>query len=151
MRMRTWLLRTSTLLLLAPLACLALEGESLGELKAKAAASSGGEQALLSARVAREEVELANQHFADGKVEEGHAAVREAVAYAAKARDAACNSRKKLKQTEIAIGKTARRLSDIGKTLAIDDRPAVEQAVKELGHIQDQILQAMFGEGKRRP
>jgi len=143
--------RISAALLLVPLGCLAQTGETLAELKAKAAASSGGEQALLSARVAREQVELANQHFTDGKVEEGHAAVREAVSYAAKARDAACNSRKKLKQTELAIGKTARRLSDIGKTLALDDRPAVEQAVKELGHIQDQILDAMFGEGKRQP
>jgi hypothetical protein len=143
--------RSSAALLLASLTCLAQTGETLAELKAKAAASSGGEQALLSARVAREEVELANQHFTDGKVEEGHAAVRDAVAYAAKARDAACNSRKKLKQTELAIGKTARRLSDISRTLALDDRPTVEQAVKELEHIQDQLLDAMFGEGKRQP
>lgn len=142
---------TASLLLLAPLVCLAMTGETLEELKAKAAATSGGEQALLCARVAREEVELANQHFTDGKVEEGQAAVRDAVAYAAKARDAARTSKKKLKQTEIAIGRAARRLNDISKTLAIDDRPTVEQAVKELGHIQDQLLDAMFGEGKRQP
>jgi hypothetical protein len=143
--------RTSAALLFVSLACLAQTGETLKELKAKAASTSGGEQALLCTRVAREEVELANQHFTDGKVEEGHAAVRDAVAYAAKARDAACNSRKKLKQTELAIGKTARRLSDISRTLALDDRPTVEQAVKELEHIQDQLLDAMFGEGKKQP
>jgi hypothetical protein len=143
--------RTSAALLLVSLACLAMTGETLEELKAKAAVTSGGEQALLCARVAREEVELANQHFTDGKVEEGQAAVRDAVAYAAKARDAARTSKKKLKQTEIAIGRAARRLNDISKTLAIDDRPTVEQAVKELGHIQDQLLDAMFGEGKRQP
>lgn len=151
MRMRARLLRSSAVLLLAPLACLALVGETLEELKAEAAAASGGKQALLYTRVAREEVELANQHFTDGKVAEGHAAVRDAVAYAEKARDAARNSRKKLKQTEMAIGKTARRLNDIGKTLAIDDRPAVEQAVKELQQIQDQLLEAMFGPAKRKP
>ena len=150
MNMRAFL-RASTALALVSLACLAQTGETLEQLKAKAAASSGGEQALLCARVAREEVELANQHFTDGKVEEGHAAVRDAVAYAAKARDAACNSRKKVKQTELAIGKTARRLSDISRTLALDDRPTVEQAVKELERIQDQLLDAMFGEGKRQP
>ncbi|MGH9493332.1 MAG: hypothetical protein ACRD2K_07500 [Terriglobales bacterium] len=144
-------LRTPAFLLLAPLACLALVGETLEELKAKAAAATGGEQAILCARVAREEVELANQHFTDGNVDQGHAAVRDAVAYAEKARDAARTSRKKIKQTEISIGKTARRLSDIGKTLAVDDRPAVEQAVKELEHIQDQLLEAMFGEGRKQP
>jgi hypothetical protein len=151
MKMRARLLRSSAVLLLAPLACLALVGETLAELKAKAATASGGEQAILCTRVARQEVELANQHFTDGKVEQGHAAVRDAVAYAEKARDAARSSKKKLKQTEMAIGKTARRLSDIGKTLALDDRPAVEQAVKELERIQDQLLDAMFGEGKRQP
>ena len=144
-------LRTPAFLLLAPLACLALAGETLEELKAKAAAASGGEQAVLYTRVAREEVELANQRFTDGNVDQGHAAVREAVGYAEKARDAARTSRKKLKQTEMAIRKTARRLNDIGKTLALDDRPAVEQAVKELERIQDQLLEAMFGEGKRQP
>jgi len=151
MKMRARLLRTSAVFLLAPLPCLALAGETLGELKAKAAKASGGEQAILCSRVAREDVELANQHFTDGKVAEGHAAVRDAVAYAEKARDAARNSKKKLKQTEMAIRKTARRLNDIGKTLAIDDRPAVEQAVKELQQIQDQLLEAMFGPGKRQP
>lgn len=142
---------TAAFLLLAPLACHALAGETLEELKLKAASASGGEQALLCARVAQEEVELADHHFIDGNVDEGHAAVREAVAYAHKASDAARGSKKKLKQTEMSIGKTARRLGDIGRTLALDDRPAVEQAVKELEHIQDQLLDAMFGEGRKHP
>lgn len=139
------------LLLLVPLAGAALADEPLEELKAKAAASSGGEQAVLYARVAREEVELANQHFTDGNVNQGHAAVREAVAYAEKAGDAARGSKKKLKQTEMSLRRTARRLSDIGKTLAVDDRPAVEQAVKEFQHIEDQLLEAMFGGEKKQP
>ena len=139
------------LLLLAPLACLAMAGETLEELKAKAGAASGGDQAKLCAQVAQQDVELANQHFTDGEVEQGHAAVRDAVAYAEKARDSAVASKKHLKKIEISIGKTAHRLNDISKTLAIDDRPIVEQAVKELEHIQDQLLDAMFGDGKRRP
>jgi hypothetical protein len=141
----------ASFLLLAPLACLAMTGETLEELKAKAADASGGEQARLCVQVAQEEVELANQHFSDGNVDQGHATVREAVAYAGKARDAALSSRKRMKQTELSIGRTARRLSDISKTLAIDDRPAVEQAVKELQHIQDELLDAIFDEGKKRP
>ena len=149
MSMRT--AHAASLLLLAPLACLAMAGETLAELKARAAAASGGDQAKLCAQVAQEDVELANQRFTDGDVDQGHAAVRDAVTYAEKARDAARTSKKKLKQTEIAIGKAARRLNDISKTLAIDDRPAVEQAVKELQHIQDQLLDAMFSEGKRQP
>ena len=138
-------------LLLAPLACLAMMVDTLDELKAKAEAASGGDRAKLCAQVTQEQVELANQHFTDGNVEKGHAAVRDAVAYAEKARDAAVVSRKHLKKTELSIGKAARRLSDISRTLALDDRPTVDQAVKELEHIQDQLLDAMFGEGKRQP
>ena len=138
-------------LLLAPLVCLAMTGETVDELKAKAATASGGDQAKLYALVAQGEVELANQYFTDGDVDKGYAAVQDAVSYAEKARDAAIQSRKRLKQTELAIGRTARRLNDISKTLAIDDRPAVEQAVKKLEHIQDQLLAALFGEGKRQP
>lgn len=138
-------------LLLARVACAAPAEQSLEQLKAKAAAASRGEQAVLYAQVAREEVELADQHFTAGDVNLGHAAVREAVAYAEKAGDAARSSKKKLKQTEVSLRRTARRLSDIGKTLALDDRPAVEQAVKEFQHIEDQILEAMFGGGKKQP
>jgi len=138
-------------LLLAPLACLAMMADTLDDLKARAEAASGGDRARLCAQVAQEQVELANRHFTDGDVERGHTAVRDAVAYAEKARDAAISSRKQVKKTELSIGKTARRLSDISKTLALDDRPTVEQAVKELEHIQDQLLDAMFGEGKRQP
>lgn len=144
-------LRTGMVVLLAPLACLALADEPLEQLKARAASSSGGEQAVLWAQVAREEVELADRHFIDGNVDGGLAAVREAVSYAEKARDSARNSKKKLKQTEMSIGRTARRLSDIGKTLAVDDRPAVEQAVKELEQIQDALLEALFGKEKKKP
>jgi len=135
-------------LLLAPLACVALNDEPLEQLKAKAAAASGGARALLYAQVARGEVERANQHFTDGNVERGHAAVRQAVAYAEKAAAAARNSKKKLKETELSLRQTARRLNDIGVTLAVDDRPAVEQAVKEIQNIEDQLLEVMFGEGK---
>ncbi len=141
----------ATLLLLAPLTGWALAGETLEELKAKAAFAPPAEQALLCARVAQEEVELADRHFIEGNVDSGQAAVREAVAYAHKASDAARSSKKKIKQTEIVIGKVARRLNDIGKTLALDDRPAVEQAVKELEHIQDQLLDALFAEKKKQP
>ncbi len=145
------LLRIGMVLLLAPVACAALADEPLEQLKAKAASSSGGEQAVLCAQVARQEVELANQHFTGGNVDQGHAAVREAVAYAEKAGNAARTSKRKLKQTEMSLRRTARRLSDIGKTLAVDDRPAVEQAVKELQHIQDQLLEVMFGGEKKQP
>lgn len=142
-------LTTAALLLFATLSCHAQAQETLETVKTRAASASGGEKAVLCLRVAQEEVELADRHFTDGNVDQGQAAVREAVSYAHKASDAARGSRKKMKQTEMAIGRTARRLSDIGKTLALDDRPAVEQAVKELEHIQDELLDAMFGAGRK--
>ena len=50
-------------------------------------AHAAGRAAAAAVEVAREQVEVANQHFTEGNVEQGHAAVRDAVGYAAKARD----------------------------------------------------------------
>ncbi len=52
--------------------------------------------------------------------------------YAARATEAAQKSGKHLKDTEILLRATARRLDDVGRTLNFDDRPYVEAAVKQV-------------------
>lgn len=122
--------------------------ESFQELLAKAQAP-GDRQAELYAKLARRQVEIANEHFNKGEVAEGHAAVKEIVNFAGKALDSAKQARKRLKQTEITLRKTSRRLADVGKTLAFEDRPAVNQAVEEVDGIRNQILELLFGPGKK--
>ena len=68
--------------------------------------------------------------------------------YAGRAAEAAQKSGKHLKDTEILLRETARRLDDVRKTLNFDDRPHVEAAVQQVEKFRQQLLDHMFGLSK---
>lgn len=117
---------------------------ALERLEERAEAASGGNRARRYAELSRDWVEQANRYFYAGDTARGHEAVQQAVEAAEKAGEAARTSRKRMKQTEIAIRQVARRLDDIGRTLAFDDRPKVENAVESMEAVRRNILTAMF-------
>jgi hypothetical protein len=65
--------------------------------------------------------------------------------FATVATEAARKSGKHLKDTEILLRATARRLDDVGRTLNFDDRPYVQTAVKQVEKLRQQLLDHMFG------
>ena len=115
------------------------------ELKARADAAHGGEQAKLCLEYARRQLEDANTLFTDGQVDKAQADIREVVDYARKAADAAASSGKHLKETEIKLRKLAERMHDIGESLAFEDRPPVRQAVDEIEQIRSDLMVRMWG------
>ena len=126
---------------------LVLAGEQpLPDLKARADAAQGGERVALCLEYAHRELEQSNTLYTDGDVEKAEAGIQEVVAYSRKATETATGSNKRLKQTEIELRKIKNRMSDIGQSLNIDDRPPVEQAVKELEQLRASLLAKMFGE-----
>lgn len=138
------------LLALLPMAGAAEEEEEhpLAAQWARAEAASGGSRARNFADLAREQVELASRYFDEGDVSRGHRAVEQAVEAAEKAGEAARESRRRMKQTEISIRQTARRLDDIRRTLAFEDRPAVGSAVESMEDVRTELLGAMFAPRK---
>lgn len=138
------------LLALLPVAGAAEEEEEhpLAAQWARAEAASGGSRARNFSDLAREQVELARQYFDEGDVSRGHRAVEQAVEAAEKAGEAARESRRRMKQTEISIRQTARRLDDIRRTLAFEDRPAVGSAVESMEDVRTELLGAMFAPRK---
>lgn len=135
--------RTLALLLLP--ATLALGStETLPELKAKADAARGGEQAKLCLDYARRDLEAANDLYTKGDVDKAQAEIREVVEYAHKGADAATSSGKRLKQTEIALRELAKRMHDIGDSLSFEDRPPVRQAVDDIEGVRSDLLAKMF-------
>ena len=62
-----------------------------------------------------------------------------------RASEAAQKTGKHLKNTEILLRETARRLDDVSKTLNFDDRIYVEAAVKQVEKSRQQLLEQMFG------
>lgn len=127
--------------------------EPLDALKARAESARPHEQPHLFAIIARREVNEADHFYTDGDIANAKKAVEEVVHYAGRAADAASSSGKHLKDTEIQLRETARRLDDVGKTLNFEDRPAVTAAVKQVEEFRQKLLDRMFNvpskEGKR--
>ena len=70
--------------------------------------------------------------------------------YSEKARDAATQTRKRLKNVEIDVRKMAAKLRDIKRTLAFEDQPPVEQAIDRLEDIRTTLLKEMFAKEEKK-
>ena len=139
--------RASILLLLClTLAALADE-KNLAQLKAEAE-RPGADQAKQCAEVAERLVPAADKLFTDGESVKGHATVQEILQYGKRARKLAIASRKKMKDTEIHLRRCRRALENMRRTLAAEDRPAVEAVEKQLEQFGEDILEAMFSPPK---
>ncbi len=146
-------LRSAAIVLLLTGIALAANN-SLPELKARADAAHGGEQAKLSLEYAHRELEDANTLFTAGDVDKAQSEIGEVVEYSRKAANAASVSGKHLKQTEIHLRELSKRLHDIAETLAVEDRPPLLKAVDDIEQIRSDLLARMFGpqaEPKEKP
>ena len=112
--------------------------------------SAGDHKAELYAKVARREVEIANEEFVKGEVQQAFAAVKAVSEYSDKALQAAHQYRKKLKETELTLRATSRRLNDVEQTLAFEDRPLVKQVVEHVEDIRTDLLHLMFAPDVQR-
>jgi hypothetical protein len=138
------------LLMVATLAAYGREVETLEHLKARVEAAGGDEKIKICLEIAEQQVEAANKDFNDGNVEAAHAAVDEVAVYAEKARDAAIASGRRLKDCEISARKMSRRLSDIKRTVAFEDQPVIEKAVRRLEDVRTDLLAQMFSKDKKK-
>jgi len=140
-----WLHIPLAVLLLSAFAVAKSAEEPLDALKARAENAKPQDQAHLFATIARREVNEADRFYTEGDITNATKAVDDVVHYAARATEAAQKSGKHLKDTEIVLRATARRLDDVGRTLNFDDRPYVEAAVKQVEKLRQQLLDHMFG------
>lgn len=132
--------------LLVILSALAVRAaQTAADLKARADAAHGGEEAKLCLEYAHVQLEAANGLFNNGDADQGQANIREVVSYARKGAEAASSSGKHLKDTEIKLRKLADRMHDIGESLAFEDRQPVRQAVEELQKIRSNLMVRMWG------
>jgi hypothetical protein len=131
------------ILLLLALAATA-EDKTLDQLKAEAERADSGQQAKLCAEVAERLVSVADKQFTDGESVKGHATVQEILQYANRAHDLAIKTRKKMKETEIHLRRCRHALENLRRTLAAEDRPAVEAVEKKLEQLSEEVLEAMF-------
>jgi hypothetical protein len=138
----------SVFLLTLVLACSAAKEETLDELKTRFESAHAEDRPELGIRIARQQLRNADQLYNNGHAEEARAAVEDIVSYCEKARDAALQTKKRLKNVEIDARKMADKLRDIKRTLAFEDQPPVDQAIRRLEDVRTTLLQAMFAKDK---
>jgi hypothetical protein len=123
--------------------------ETVDELKARFASARPEDRPELGIRIAQHQLRNADRLYSEGKVEQAREAVQDIVGYAEKARDAATQTKKRLKNVEIDARKMADKLRDIKRTLALEDQPPVEQAIGRLEDVRTALLKEMFANDKK--
>ena len=126
------------------------EQKTVDQLKAEAEHAEPGQQGRLYAEIADKLVSVADKQFTDGESVKGHATVQEILQYATKAHDLVIESRKKMKETEKSLRECHRRLENMKRTLAAEDRPRVEAVEKELERLTEEVLESMFAPADKK-
>jgi len=142
--------RIGSIIVLLVLCTLPLAAQrNVDGLKEEADRAAGGHQARLCSELAQYLVGVADQQFTQGNSEQGQATVQDILKYAQKARDAAIKSHDKLKETEIRLRETQRHLEGLKRTLALEDRPPLDNVEKKIEQFRQDLLNAMFAPKKK--
>lgn len=123
--------------------------ETVAELKTRLETARPEDRADICVRIAQLQVRAADTLYNEGHVDEARAAVEDVAAYLEKARDAAIESKAHLKNVEIDARKMSVKLGDIKRTLAFEDQPPVEQAIRRIENVRTALLKEMFSEKKK--
>ena len=135
---------------LAAVLAAARSGEpSIEELKARVAAASVGDRPRICLQIAHRQLVEADKRYAADNPEKAQTALADVVAFSELARDYSIQTHKYEKQTEIAVLGMTRKLSDMLHTLTHDERPPVEDAIKHLQRVRDDLLASMFPKGAK--
>jgi len=128
----------------------AAKDETAAELKARLESARPEERPELCIQIARRQLRNADKLYSEGKVDQARDAVDDIVTYSEKARDAATQTKKHLKNVEIDVRKMAEKLRDIKRTLVLEDQAPVEQAIRRLEDVRTTLLKEMFAKENKK-
>ena len=137
------------LITLAVTSCAATKDQTVDELKSRVESARPEDRPVLCLQIAHQQLSNADKLYNEGKVEQARAAVDDIVTYSEKASASASQTKKHLKNVEIAVRKISEKLRDIKRTLAFEDQPPVDQAIKRLEDIRTSLLKEMFSKEKK--
>jgi hypothetical protein len=123
---------------------------TLEELKARVGAASVADRPPLCLHVAEEQLKNAADFYSAGESEKAQAALADVAAYAQLDRDYAIQSHKHEKQSEIAIRKMVRKLSDMKHTVTRDEQAQLQTTIEQLEKVRDDLLASMFPQGGKK-
>ena len=143
-------LTISIFLIAVNLTLCAAKDETVDELKARFESARLEDRPELAIRVAQHQLRNADNLYRNGNIDQANAAVDDIVTYSEKARDAATQTKKHLKNIEIDARKMAEKLRDIKRTLAFEDQPPLERAIRRLEDVRTALLKEMFAKEKKK-
>jgi hypothetical protein len=120
------------------------EATRIEQLKQKIEHDSERDVCIDSADLVRELVEQFNNQINAGELQPAQQTLNDIGTYADKAREAAKKSHHKLKQAELTLHKSSRRLADIAQALTVENRQAINDVVKKIESADDEILNQVF-------
>ncbi len=123
---------------------------TLEELKERVAGASVGDRPALCIEIAERQEEAADRLYVAGDVDKAQAALGDVASFSELARDYAIQSHKHEKQSEIAIRKMARKLSNLKHDLLREDQKQIQDTIDRLQKIRDDLLAAMFPNGVKK-
>jgi|SRR4051812_27251166 hypothetical protein len=121
----------------------AKEPETIDQLKARAATAEQNKQPELYSKLAKEQLEAANEVYGSN-AEQARKLIDDTADSAEKASKASLASGKRQKKTEIDLRQLAKRMDDIGRSWAFDDRAPVKAAMDRVESARSKILDRMF-------
>jgi len=98
----------------------------------------------LCVEIAERQLKSADELYTAGKVDEARSALKDVVTYSEKAHDAAIQTGKRVKNTEIEFRKMAAKLRDIKRTVNFDDQEPLQAAADRMESLRTDLLTHMF-------
>ena len=118
--------------------------ETLQDLMARCESAKVEDRPGLCAEIAERQLKSADELYIAGKVDEARSALKDILTYSEKAHDAAIQTGKRVKNTEIEFRKMAARLRDIKRTVYFDDQEPLQTAADRLESLRTDLLAHMF-------
>ena len=122
----------------------AAKQETLQELMTRCDSAKVEDRPALCAEIAERQLKSADELYTAGKVDEARSALKYVVTFSEKAHDAAIQSGKRVKNTEIEFRKMAAKLRDIKRTVNFDDQDPIQAAADRLEALRTELLTHMF-------
>lgn len=123
--------------------------QTVDQLKAKLSSASTGDKAHLCIQIAEMQLTEADRLYAAANTDQAEPVLTDAVSFSEQARDYSLQSHKNQKQIEIAVRGMARKLTDLMHSLPHDEQKPVQEAIKRLQRVRDDLLTAMFPKGTK--
>ena len=147
---RRWMAALALYALLQPFAVTMARDESVDDLKVRVARASVSERPALCIQISERQLDAADRLYVAGDDEKAQATMTDVIAFAEQARDSAIQAHKREKQSEIAIRKMTRKLTNLKHTVTHEEQPQIQDAIDRLERIRDDLLAAMFPNGVKK-